>query len=75
MRKFGYHSFNRTILELKYENYLRTHKKAMAFNRTILELKSKKQHNGSSKICSFNRTILELKLRIRMEIHTRLRTF
>ena len=54
-------SFNRTILELKYDYYEIDEAALLTFNRTILELKYVLGSAAVDGTLTFNRTILELK--------------
>ena len=54
-------AFNRTILELKHEQYWEETVWEDAFNRTILELKLALKPACTFTKVAFNRTILELK--------------
>ena len=62
-------SFNRTILELKFQRFRNSINGVYSFNRTILELKSVTGRRSSA-LSTFNRTILELKYRNQMAIGT-----
>ncbi len=57
----GRPSFNRTIVELKYEQYNIRHYVEISFNRTIVELKYLSASNQNFAKATFNRTIVELK--------------
>ena len=53
--------FNRTILELKQDQYIQQGGNNVQFNRTILELKLVREQTKCILHSEFNRTILELK--------------
>ena len=57
------HAFNRTIIELKHPEQLRTRlDDYTSFNRTIIELKQDERGLALHHVHAFNRTIIELKL-------------
>jgi len=58
---FSLWTFNRTILELKWNKSTAVYGAGISFNRTILELKSNCFGQIRQNSDSFNRTILELK--------------
>ena len=57
------HTYNRTIVELKYETTGEMASTNDAYNRTIVELKCLNFGRGCLQIETYNRTIVELKFK------------